>query len=121
MHSNTGDARVHVDGDQRLPKIKRPEKGRVELRDEYEAIEAPTKTSAIIDSDDDERAIGAKLNAIFKEASVFKEEDPEENKRTIKDPLAPALSHGNKPSRGAQIDAELKAEEEQMLRDKGKI
>jgi hypothetical protein len=29
--------------------------------------------------------------------------------------------HGNEPSRGAQIDAELQREEEQMLKNKGKI
>lgn len=28
--------------------------------------------------------------------------------------------HGNKPSRGAEIDAELQAEEEEELRRKGK-
>lgn len=27
--------------------------------------------------------------------------------------------HGNTPSKGAQIDAELKADDEQRLRDKG--
>jgi hypothetical protein len=26
--------------------------------------------------------------------------------------------HGNKPSRGAEIDAEIQAEEEQMLKEK---
>jgi hypothetical protein len=29
-----------------------------------------------------------------------------------------AKLHGNKPSKGAQIDAELKAEDEQRLREK---
>lgn len=28
--------------------------------------------------------------------------------------------HGNEPSRGAKIDAELQAEEEELLRRKGK-
>lgn len=27
--------------------------------------------------------------------------------------------HGNKPSRGAEIDAELKADDEQRLKEKG--
>ncbi|EAS28545.3 uncharacterized protein CIMG_09749 [Coccidioides immitis RS] len=35
-----------------------------------------------------------------------------------KDPLAPATFHGNKPSRGAQIDAELRREDEERLRQK---
>lgn len=47
-----------------------------------------------------------------------KQMDPEENKKTVKDPLARALSHGNKPSRGAQIDAELMMEDEQRLKRK---
>ena len=35
-----------------------------------------------------------------------------------KDPTAPARLHGNEPSKGAKIDAELQAEEEEMLRKK---
>ncbi|CAI7589457.1 unnamed protein product [Penicillium manginii] len=35
------------------------------------------------------------------------------------DPTKPAKMHGNKPSKGAQIDAELQAEDEQRLREKG--
>ena len=34
--------------------------------------------------------------------------------------LKQARFHGNEPSRGAKIDAELKAEEEEELRKKGK-
>jgi len=29
--------------------------------------------------------------------------------------------HGNKPSKGAQIDAEIQAEEEEELKRKGKV
>jgi hypothetical protein len=36
-----------------------------------------------------------------------------------RDPTAPAIMHGNKPSRGAVIDAELKAEDEAILQKKG--
>ncbi|EGC46824.1 conserved hypothetical protein [Histoplasma capsulatum var. duboisii H88] len=35
------------------------------------------------------------------------------------DPTAPAKMHGHKPSRGAIIDAELRAEDEERLRQKG--
>ncbi|PYI25077.1 hypothetical protein BP00DRAFT_359354 [Aspergillus indologenus CBS 114.80] len=35
------------------------------------------------------------------------------------DPTKPAKLHGNKPSKGAQIDAELQAEDEQRLKEKG--
>ncbi|KAK4232256.1 hypothetical protein QBC38DRAFT_463567 [Podospora fimiseda] len=34
------------------------------------------------------------------------------------DPTLPAKMHGNKPSRGAQIDAELQAEDEAAIRKK---
>ncbi|RKU45446.1 hypothetical protein DL546_007281 [Coniochaeta pulveracea] len=36
-----------------------------------------------------------------------------------KDPTAPARMHGNNPSRGAEIDAELQAEDEAILKKKG--
>lgn len=35
------------------------------------------------------------------------------------DPTAPAKSHGNKPSRGAEIDAELQRDDELRLQEKG--
>ena len=37
-----------------------------------------------------------------------------------KDPTLLAKMHGNKPSRGAEIDAEIQAEEEEELRRKGR-
>lgn len=37
---------------------------------------------------------------------------------TVKDPLAPATWQGHEPSRGAQVDAELKAEDEAALAKK---
>lgn len=37
-----------------------------------------------------------------------------------KDATLPARSHGNEPSKGAKIDQELKEEEEEYLRKKGK-
>lgn len=36
------------------------------------------------------------------------------------DPLGPAIFHGNEPSRGAKIDAEIMAEEQEELKRKGK-
>jgi hypothetical protein len=48
------------------------------------------------------------------------EEASEETKALKKDPTLPAKMHGNEPSRGAKIDAELQAEEEEELRRKGK-
>ena len=46
--------------------------------------------------------------------------EEQRNKRDVtKDPREPALKHGNKPSRGAEIDAELQAEDKEILRKKG--
>ncbi|PFH49793.1 hypothetical protein AMATHDRAFT_4558 [Amanita thiersii Skay4041] len=110
MLSNTGDQRTYEAGDQRPPKLTGPRKGKLENREMYGGPEH-------IDIEGlDERAIGNKLAEARK-----KERDPEENTRTVKDPLAPARAHGYKPSRGAHTDAELKAADEQMLKDKGKI
>lgn len=36
------------------------------------------------------------------------------------DPLGPATFHGNEPSRGAKIDAEIMAEEREELKRKGR-
>ncbi|KAF7977017.1 hypothetical protein HWV62_4962 [Athelia sp. TMB] len=63
----------------------------------------------------DERSIGNRLAAAEKHERDAKRE---ENAKTIEDPLAPARAHGNEPSRGAKIDAELKAEEEEELKRK---
>lgn len=66
----------------------------------------------------DERSIGNRLAAAIKhsrsEESTNPLTDPNVN------PLGPATSHGNEPSKGAKVDAELKAEEEEILRRKGK-
>lgn len=47
------------------------------------------------------------------------ESELEESKKTVTDPLEPARRHGNKPSRGAQIDAELQREDEEAMKKKG--
>lgn len=46
-------------------------------------------------------------------------EDPE-IEAMKKDPTAPARMHGNEPSKGAKIDAQILAEEEAELERKGK-
>lgn len=46
--------------------------------------------------------------------------DTAEVRALKKDPTAPARMHGNEPSRGAKIDAQLQAEEEAELERKGK-
>lgn len=46
-------------------------------------------------------------------------EDSIETQQLKKDATLPAKAHGNKPSRGAEIDQELKEEEEAILKKKG--
>ncbi|KAJ6119589.1 hypothetical protein N7523_003869 [Penicillium sp. IBT 18751x] len=70
----------------------------------------------------DERSIANKL------ASQSRKDDPshhhnnehdQEAELSKQDPTKPAKMHGNAPSKGAQIDAELQAEDEERLRQKG--
>jgi hypothetical protein len=49
------------------------------------------------------------------------EKEGQDNSATVTDPLQPAQSHGHEPSRGAKIDKQIQDEEEEELRNKGKI
>ncbi|KAF6841026.1 hypothetical protein CMUS01_03690 [Colletotrichum musicola] len=60
----------------------------------------------------DQRSIANRLAA---EEQRNKEEAESQAK---KDPTLPAKMHGNEPSSGAKIDAQLQAEDEQRLREK---
>ncbi|KAF6234074.1 hypothetical protein HO173_007904 [Letharia columbiana] len=66
----------------------------------------------------DERSIANKLAREGK-----RQNEPEEISKEAaeykKDPTLPAKNHGNEPSKGAKIDAEIQQEEEEMLKKKG--
>ncbi|KAL9588292.1 MAG: hypothetical protein Q9203_002890 [Teloschistes exilis] len=47
------------------------------------------------------------------------EQISQEARDSQSDPTLPAKKHGNEPSKGAKIDAEIQQEEEEMLRKKG--
>lgn len=47
-----------------------------------------------------------------------KREEEAERNATVADPLAPAKRHGNEPSKGAKIDAQIQREEEEYLKKK---
>ncbi|KAF5360594.1 hypothetical protein D9756_005042 [Leucocoprinus leucothites] len=110
MQSGTGDQRAYNAQDQRPPKLTGPQKGEYEKRERFEHGPGP----AHLDLDSkDQRTLANKLSAAEKHELQL-----DENSRTVHDPLKPAMDHGNKPSRGAQIDAELQREDEEMLRKK---
>ncbi|PPQ90001.1 hypothetical protein CVT25_009641 [Psilocybe cyanescens] len=75
---------------------------------------APDNAHIDIDSKD-ERSIANRLAAAEKNERLS---DQHADAKTVTDPLEPARAHGNEPSRGAKIDAELQREEEELLRKK---
>ncbi|KAL5482578.1 hypothetical protein ACEPAI_9172 [Sanghuangporus weigelae] len=115
MQSNVGNPQVYNDGDQRTYTREEKEAITEHAPTRYEAGQANSHRS--LDSKD-ERTIGNRLDA---EANKREHDVPQEVEALKKDPRAPAVMHGNEPSRGAEIDAELKAEDEEQLRKKGKM
>ncbi|KAM3530205.1 hypothetical protein MY4038_005049 [Beauveria bassiana] len=71
----------------------------------------------------DQRSIANRLAAetvrILRIQATEDKEDPEVT-RMKEDPTAPAREHGNEPSRGAKIDAQIQKEEQAELERKGK-
>ncbi|KAI0019670.1 hypothetical protein F4780DRAFT_427063 [Xylariomycetidae sp. FL0641] len=67
----------------------------------------------------DERSIANRLDHEERKLNREEPKDPE-TKASQQDPTLPAQLHGNEPSKGAKIDAELRAEEEETLKKKGK-
>jgi hypothetical protein len=120
--SNVGNRQLYEAGDQRNPR-----------RDERESHQS-------LDSKDEQTI----ANKLAKEAVVSRyfspiylftvfsllivnwqrekegEQDSVETQRVKQDPTLPARAHGNEPSRGAKIDAQLQAEEEEYLQNKGR-
>ncbi|CAG9988240.1 unnamed protein product [Clonostachys byssicola] len=108
-NSSVGQASVYEAGDQRNYK-----KSEINKSDPYN--EGKENSHNILDSKD-ERSIANKL------AAAERQGEPEEDLETKlgkKDPTLPAKIHGNEPSKGAKIDAELQAEEQELLKNKGK-
>ena len=66
----------------------------------------------------DNRTLSNRQASAEKTAQI---EEANPNPREIEDPLKAAKSHGNAPSRGAKIDAQIQQEEEEELSRKGKI
>lgn len=56
---------------------------------------------------------------MYMSVQAEKEEEEREQEDSRRDPREAAERHGNKPSRGAEIDAELKHDDELRLKEKG--
>ncbi|KAJ4001897.1 hypothetical protein F5050DRAFT_1802739 [Lentinula boryana] len=110
MQSNVGNSQIYNDNEQRTHKS-----SELDQRERYEF--APENAHNDLDPKD-ERSLGNRL-ASAQEHGL--DNTSNKTKNTVTDPLAPAQMHGNEPSRGAQIDAELQREEEELLKNKGKI
>jgi len=112
--SHVGQSAVYESGDQRNVPQSEIEQEKRDARF-HEGKENSHKAN----DSKDERTIANKL---AREEKREKEDEPEsEEVAALKeDPTKPAKLHGNEPSKGAKIDAELQAEEEAELKRKGK-
>ncbi|CAM1501828.1 Fc.00g038120.m01.CDS01 [Cosmosporella sp. VM-42] len=109
-YSNVGNRGVYEAGDQR--NVKNSE---IENADRFHEGNA---NSHLANDSKDQRSIANRLAA--EEQRKETTGDDAETKQLKKDPTLPAKMHGNEPSKGAKIDAELQAEDEERLRQKGK-
>ncbi|KAI9904277.1 hypothetical protein N3K66_000806 [Trichothecium roseum] len=108
-NSQVGQATVYEAGDQRNAKNS-------EIQDHVPYEEGKENSHINLDSKD-ERSIANKLAA---EERRGEQPDSPEVAQSKRDPTLPAVMHGNEPSKGAKIDAELQAEEQEELKQKGK-
>ncbi|KAM5346813.1 hypothetical protein ACJ41O_009818 [Fusarium nematophilum] len=109
-YSNVGNRGVYEAGDQRnVPEAE---------RQTHERFNEGVSNSHIGVDSKDERSIANRLAA---EEKKQQSGDDLETEQLKKDPTLPARAHGNEPSKGAKIDAQLQAEEEEELKRKGKV
>ncbi|OLN86561.1 hypothetical protein CCHL11_08541 [Colletotrichum chlorophyti] len=111
-YSNVGTSGVYEAGDQRNLK-------KEEVQDSDRFNEGKENSHQSIDSKD-ERSIANRLAAEEKKDHQRDEDSDAQTRQLKKDPTLPAKMHGNEPSKGAKIDAELQAEDEERLKQKGK-
>ncbi|EKD21726.1 hypothetical protein MBM_00839 [Drepanopeziza brunnea f. sp. 'multigermtubi' MB_m1] len=136
--SNVGQASVYEDGDQ-----KNVPKSQIEQEKKDNRFHEGKENSHKALDSKDERSIANKLareekvgqpsprdrwhrkkqvdgDANDMQRQAEEEEESEETKALKKDPTLPAKMHGNEPSKGAKIDAQIQKEEEEELKRKGK-
>ncbi|EEU46951.1 uncharacterized protein NECHADRAFT_35755 [Fusarium vanettenii 77-13-4] len=109
-NSNVGNRGVYEAGDQR---------NAPESENTHERFNEGVENSHLSLDSKDERSIANRLAA--EEQQKREEADDDiETQRLKEDPTLPARAHGNEPSRGAKIDAQIQAQEEEELKRKGK-
>ncbi|OTB03921.1 hypothetical protein M426DRAFT_59524 [Hypoxylon sp. CI-4A] len=110
-YSNVGQSSVYEAGDQRnLKDSEVPGRPRYEEGVEHSHLPNDSK---------DERSIANRLANEERKQNQKDQDDPE-TAASKQNPELPAKLHGNEPSKGAKVDADLKAEEEEYLKQKGK-
>lgn len=109
-YSNVGNSGVYEAGDQRNPKA-----SEVDQREKFNESSVPHAHDNL--DSKDERSIANRLAAEERRGET--PDDPE-TKALKEDPTKPARLHGNEPSKGAKVDAEIQAEEEAELKRLGK-
>ncbi|KAF2010087.1 hypothetical protein BU24DRAFT_414525 [Aaosphaeria arxii CBS 175.79] len=108
-NSSVGNSSVYEAGDQRNYK---------QSENQPERFHEGKENSHLALDSKDERSIANKL---AREEQRSEEANLSEEARLgQEDATLPARAHGNEPSRGAKIDQELREEEEEYLRNKGK-
>ncbi|KAH9889198.1 hypothetical protein F4778DRAFT_785751 [Xylariomycetidae sp. FL2044] len=110
-NSQVGTSGVYEDGDQKNYKNSEIQ-GRPDYEQGKEHSHKPNDSK-------DERSIANRLANEERKLNRDEPNDPE-TKASKQDPTLPAKLHGNEPSKGAKVDADLKAEEEEYLKKKGK-
>jgi len=83
---------------------------------EPERFERGDNAHHLLDGSDN-MSLGNKLDKAELKERVEEERAQE---ASTADPVKPAQDHGNKPSRGAEIDKEIMEEEQEYLEQKGK-
>ncbi|KAL5329917.1 hypothetical protein ACEPPN_003437 [Leptodophora sp. 'Broadleaf-Isolate-01'] len=107
-----GNSQVYEDGDQKNAPQSQAEQEKKDAR--FHEGKANSHKA-----NDSRKTIANKLAREEKRENEDDDES-EETKALKKDPTLPARMHGNEPSKGAKIDAQIQAEEEEELRRKGK-
>uniref|UniRef100_A0A6A7GCE1 Uncharacterized protein n=1 Tax=Hirondellea gigas TaxID=1518452 RepID=A0A6A7GCE1_9CRUS len=112
--SNVGSGSLYEAGDQRnAPQTVYDERAKFE--------QGQHRSHKNLDSKD-ERSIGNRLaaqeNSSNPDKPTASNYDPEAE-LSKRNPEAPAVLHGHEPSRGAKVDHDLQADDEQRLREKG--